>query len=221
VGATAQVTDCGSGTDVFYSVSVGVRSLVYLDTFGTTAFDTRISYRGTSCPGASAQCVDDSCSVLQTQLVQVVPAGVHYFALHTFYSGTTPGPFQLNFQIVPAANGLDTVIGGIGALAGTTAGASAVSSTCGGGAASPENDYYWLQCPGQTRTVTADTCAGTTYDSVLHSVGPTGVLACNDDSCGLQSSLSFTATGAGLFQLFVDGFSSGSAGAYSLNVTSF
>ena len=54
-----------------------------------------------------------------------------------------------------------------------------------------------MQCPAQTRTVTADTCTGSSFDTVLHSVGPTGALACNDDSCGLQSSLTFTATGAG------------------------
>jgi len=221
VGATAQVSDCGSGVDVFYSVTVGQRSLVYLDTFGTTAFDTRISYRGTSCPGASAQCIDDSCGTLQTQLVQLVAAGTHYFGLHTYSSFTTPGAFQLNFQIVPAANGLNSVLGAAGTYSGTTAGASNVSATCGGSAASPEDCYYWMQCPAQTRTVTADTCTGSSFDTVLHSVGPTGALACNDDSCGLQSSLTFTATGAGLFQLFLDGYSAFSSGTYGMNVTAF
>jgi len=88
-----------------------------------------------------------------------------------------------------------------------------------GGDASPEDGYWLTVCPGVTRTVSASTCTGTVWDSVLHATGPTGAAACNDDTCGLQSTITFTAAGPGLWEIFVDGFDVGEDGPYSLAVT--
>lgn len=221
--ATAQVTDCGTGVEVFYRVDVSQRSFIYLDTFGTS-FDTRLSYRGTSCPGGSASCIDDSCGGLQTQLAVVVASGSHYFAVHTYSSSTSPGPFTLRYDIAPAANGDNVGISSAGTRTGTTSGSSAVGSSCGGSAASAEDAFYWLQCPGDSRSVTASTCTSTTsYDTVLHLHGPSGQLACNDDSSctysGLRSQVTATASGAGLYRLYVDGYGSGSTGSYGVTIS--
>src|SRR5262249_11995813 len=93
VGATAQTTDCSTlgGVEVFYSINVGGPSLIYLDTLGS-GFDTKISYRGTACPGTSSACNDDVCTTLQSQLTAVTASsGTFYFAVHTFSSSTVPG----------------------------------------------------------------------------------------------------------------------------------
>jgi len=225
VGATANTTDCGlSGVEVFYRVSVSVRSVVYLDTFGT-GFDTSLSYRGTSCPGAAAPCEDDDCGTLQDQLVVVVEPGTHHFAVHARSSFTTPGPISLRWQILSAASGTNTRLIATGSFVGTTSGTSgAIAASCGGSAGSGENGYHFTVCPGAVRTVSADTCTAA-YDTVLHLRGPAGELACDDDSCGiLQSRLtSVAASGVGLYQLVVDGYPLGSlpAGAYTLAVTGF
>ena len=52
---------------------------------------------------------------------------------------------------------------------------------------------------------TFQTC-GTTYDTVLTVYGGAGVLAFNDDSCGLQSFVSFTATVSESVRVLVDEF---------------
>jgi hypothetical protein len=223
VGATANTTDCGSGVDVFYRVTAATKSIVYLDTFGT-GFDTRISYRGTACPGSSSQCIDDSCGTLQTQLAQVVSPGTHYFAIHTFVSSTTPGPLALAHQIVPAAAGDNIAITGSGTYSGSTSGAGSVSAACAGGAGSPEDAFYWMQCPGVARSITATTCnAGTFYDTALHIRG-TSELACNDDDFGCSwdpyhSRVTASTSGTGVFTVMVDGFSSSSSGSYQLTIS--
>ena len=196
------------------------------DSVGSATFDTRLSYRGTSCPGTSTQCVDDSCGVLQTQLVQLVPAGTHYFAVHTFYSGTTAGAYGLTYGVYAAASGSNTLItptpttGTAMTFTGTTSGTGRVDPSCTGGGTAPENSYYWLQCPSDSRSYSANTCTGTNYDSVIYLRLNGASIACNDDGCGYPYS-SFTgaaSTGAGVVQLFVDGYSS-IAGNYSCAVT--
>jgi hypothetical protein len=225
VGATANVSDCGSGVEVFYSVTVSVPSIVYLSTLSGTLFDSRISYRGTSCPGAAAQCVDDSCATVQTHLAQLVGAGTHYFAVHTFYSGTTPGPFGLTYGVYAAAGQDNTLItlpgaGTTATYSGSTAGATdRVTPACGFSSAG-EDAIWWLQCPLDSRSYSADTCFGTSFDSIIHMRFNGASFACNDDGCGYPYS-SFTgaaASGAGVVQLFADGYSTYS-GSYSLAVT--
>jgi hypothetical protein len=226
VGATAQTSDCGSGVEVFYSVTVSAPSLVYLSTLTGTGFDSRISYRGTSCPGASGQCVDDSCGTLQTHLVQLVPAGTHYFAVHTYSSFTTPGAYGLTYGVYAAAGGANTLVtptptsGTMTPFSGTTVGAgNGVVPSCIPSSTAGDASYYWLQCPSDTRAYGANVCGTASWDTVLHLRLNGGSIACNDDSCGLQSSFTGAASsGAGVVQLFVDGFSSGS-GTYTVNVT--
>ena len=81
-------------------------------------------------------------------------------------------------------------------------------------------------CPATTRTVGANTCTGTTWDSVVYlrkGAASSGDVACSDDvaSCGTGLQSSFTnaaAVGPGLFWLTVDGYLTNS-GAYTLTYT--
>ncbi len=230
VGATAQTTDCGSGVEVFYAVTVASPSIVYLSTLGGATFDTRLSYRGTACAGSSVQCVDDSCGVVQTHMAQAIGAGTHYFAVHTFYSGTTPGPFTLSWRVVPTTNGDNVHVpddelppaGTMQTYTGTTTSSGTLTPTScqySSSGASGEDVYYWAQCAG-TRSYAANTCTGTSYDTAIHIRHNGAQIGCDDDSCasGLGSMVSGSAVGAGVVQVIVDGYGTAS-GSYSLALT--
>lgn len=226
VGATAQAVGCGSGIDVLYKVTVSVRSFVYLDTLGSS-LDTSISYRSTTCPGSAITCNDDACGGSSSQLVTVVDPGTHYFAVHTASSSVAAAAFTLRHVVMPASDNLNVLLASSGSYTGTTFGTGHVGAICGAGATSPEDVYYWTQCPGQTRTVSASLCnSSTSWDTVLHVEHDGSAVACNDDdgSCfenDFASTLSTTASGSGLFQLVVDGYSASASGSYRLDVTSF
>ena len=210
--ASRSVTDCGSGGELWYQLTVPTRSILYVDSLGSS-FDTNISLR-TGCGAAAVQCEDDDCAVLQEQLVRVVAPGTYYVALHAFSAATTSGTIALRWQMVPAGNGTYTRITGNGTYSGTTSGSGTLTSTCGG--SGPEDGWYFTMCPSTTRTVTANTCSGTSFDSVL-SIKGLSQIACNDDSCGLQSSTSGSVSGPGVFVVQVDGFGS-SSGPYQVAI---
>jgi len=170
-GATAQVTGCGTGVEVFYSVNASVRSLVYMDTVDT-ALDTRISYLGTSCPGTVSQCEDDACGGSGAQLARVIEPGTHFFAVHTATSTVAPGEVAIRYVVTPAGGGTNVEVTTSGTHAGSTSGGSnRVDASCGSSGA-PEDAYWWTQCPGETRSITADTCDfSTTFDTKMHFLG--------------------------------------------------
>lgn len=222
-GAVANTTDCSSGLDVFYRVDVAVASVIYVDTFGSS-FDTVLSYRGTACPGTASRCNDDDdCGSLQEQIGVLVPPGSHYFAVHAFSTSVTTGSVSIRWQTTAAPAGNLEVVDGSGSYSGTTSSsAGRITPTCGGGSSGYEHAYYWFQCPGTSRTVSAHTCYSD-YDTTLSIVGPTGTLACNDDSsdwlfCSPGSELSgITTSGAGFFAIFVDAYDSSEYGTYVLS----
>ncbi|MCC6877717.1 MAG: putative metal-binding motif-containing protein [Sandaracinaceae bacterium] len=235
VGATAQVSDCGTGVENFYVVTVTQPAIVYLSTVGGATFDTRLSYRGAACGGTSVQCVDDSCGSLQTHLAQLVtPGSPHYFAVHTFSSSTTPGAYTLAWRLIPTTAGAavhvpDDDLAGAGTVqtySGTTTSSGTLvptnpATTCGftSSGASGENLYYWAQCASDNRNYTASLCTGTSYDTTAWVRFNGSQVACNDDSCGLQSSVTATGVGgAGVVEVLVDGYGS-SSGAYTLTLT--
>lgn len=225
-GATAQVSACGDGVDVFYSFAATQKSMLYLDTLGT-AYGTRISYVGTSCSATAIDCNDDACDGSQSQLALAVDAGTHYFAVHTQSAAVVGAALALRYGLGPAANGDNVRITGTGSHSGSTSGSSNISASCGSGADSPEDAYWWTQCPGESRSIRANTCDfWTNYDTVLHLRGNASEITCNDDDFGCFdddtfSDISGTASGVGLFQIVVDGFGSTRSGSYELAITGF
>lgn len=81
--------------------------------------------------------------------------------------------------------------------------------------------WYYFVSPGNG-TVTLSLCTGTSYDSRIHVyTGTCGALACagqNDDSCGLQSQLSWAVTTGTTYYIRVGGFFAG-AGAFTATMT--
>lgn len=108
-------------------------------------------------------------------------------------------------------------------VAGTTVGAPAYNEyvNCGAFGASPQTGV-WYYYQGDNSDVTANTCNNTApFDTRLTvyrgSCGDFDCVAGNDDGCGLQSSVTFTALTGYDYYIFVHGFSG--TGAFELNVS--
>ncbi|MBI5489781.1 MAG: putative metal-binding motif-containing protein [Deltaproteobacteria bacterium] len=113
-----------------------------------------------------------------------------------------------------------SVAGSGGTYTGTTTGhTDDYTATCAGGAASPDVVYSFT--PSSSGTWQID-LIGSSYDTALyvHSGGCPGTqLACDDDSGGAATSLVTVALTAGVtYYIFVDGYSSGGYGNYTLHV---
>ena len=96
-----------------------------------------------------------------------------------------------------------------------------LTATDSGGNAAPDV-FYKFTGTGSAQLVTISLCGGgTDYDSVLRVFDDCNLaneLAFNDDSCGLQSEVTFVSDGTSTYYIMVEGFGSGS-GNFSLDVT--
>lgn len=85
-------------------------------------------------------------------------------------------------------------------------------------AASNANDVVYRYVATSTAFLTVSLC-GSGYDSALGIYNSSFVeIACNDDFCGLQSQIDFSATAGQTYYFVVDGFST-NCGNYTINVT--
>jgi len=124
----------------------------------------------------------------------------------------------------PANNGCANAIAiGNGTVAGTTL-AATLDGSAGCGSSSNTPDVWYRYTATATTVITVTTCnPGTTYDSVLsvHTTACPGTtetqIACNDDSCGLSSSLTFPAINGTQYLIRVSGFS-GQTGPFEMSV---
>jgi hypothetical protein len=235
VGATTDITSipCGSaGPDVFFRFTLTQREVVFADTYGAT-WDT-VLYLMSSCTTALIRtaapgellCDDDSggagCSSggLQSQVAAILPAGTYYLAL-VAYGGGGGGAATIHFQHLPVGAGSVTLLAaGASTPGGTTAGTNGATPSCGY-SSSPENAYWWRSCPEYAGgAFSASTCSRAGWDTILNLANGSSVgNACNDDSCGLQSTITATiGSGAGIHVLTVEGYST-NAGTYTVAVT--
>jgi hypothetical protein len=110
---------------------------------------------------------------------------------------------------------------GEGSVAGTTVGATNDGAgTCGSSSGAP--DVWYRHTPSADGFLVIDTCSGTGYDSVLGlwdgCPGSGGSeIACNDDSCGLQSGLNVLVDAGTEYWIRVSGFG-GATGSFTLAV---
>lgn len=107
---------------------------------------------------------------------------------------------------------------GGGTFTGVTSGASNVAGRCAATATAPEQTFSWT--PATSGVATIQTC-GSALDTVVYlrtgSCGGANV-ACDDDTCGFQSSIRPVVVAGQPYTIVVDGFD-GSAGAFTLTVT--
>jgi hypothetical protein len=179
---------------------------------GAADYDTIVGVY-TGCCGALTLvvCNDDSCG-LQSSVTFAATAGTTYFISVGGFS-TATGTFAMAL-IGPAVGCVpDFVVSGAGAYPGNT---TAAADDCPG-AFGP--DHVYQVCIPSAGNWTFSTCTGTAFDTVLF-LGTSccdGSLAVNDDSCGLQSSITANLT-PGIYFVTVEGFG-GAAGAYTLTIT--
>ena len=115
----------------------------------------------------------------------------------------------------------DDCSGAIALACGDSVVGETLTATDSGGNAAPDV-FYKFTGSGSPQLVTISLCGGgTDYDSVLRVFDDCNLaneLAFNDDSCGLQSEVTFASDGTSTYYIMVEGFGSNS-GNFSLDVT--
>lgn len=224
--ATTATLDCGDpgGRDAFYTFTLPAEEVVYFDSFGSS-FDTVIRVFAGACsttPGTTKACADDACSTTRSQGAIDLAAGTYCLVIDQFSGTTTAGAASLTFKrggrpglALPQASGTVT---------GSTTGKTNLSiAGCEANSAQPDVGYFFLTCPSRNYSVTASTCTGSSFDTVLYlraGNATTADVACSDDepACGTYNSKISGATVAGpnLDWLIVDGFGQTGNGNYSI-----
>jgi len=213
----------GAGPDVWYSLNLTQRTLVYFDLLDGNTWNSVLDIRQGTCPtpSTSVACNDDACAGMRSRWFGVLEPG-NYFVVIDGAGATDRGAYTLLYQYTTLCAGA-TLITADATLTGTTTGTSGFGGSCGGNTA-PEDLYYFALCADQS--VTATTCdAATSYDTLLYyregSCAAGAEAGCNNDAtCAAHTgSSTLTSTlGRGLNFLFVDG-SRGAAGNYTLDVS--
>ncbi|MEI8255124.1 MAG: hypothetical protein WCJ30_05565, partial [Deltaproteobacteria bacterium] len=210
---------CSTGPDGFFSFTLAQRELVYVDSFATTGSAVARLMLFDSCGSLTASCASGSCSTTQSQTWAVLSAGTHLLEVDT----PTAGLVRLTLQHIPLAmsGGLPsgTQLPASFALSGTTSAASSSAMSCGLG---PDLGWFWVTCPGAAGgTLAATVCGASTYDTVLQLLNGNQIGgSCNNDACGLQSTLSApVSSGAGVHVLYMDGAAVGNSGAFTVSGT--
>ncbi|PKA81889.1 PA domain-containing protein [Ulvibacter sp. MAR_2010_11] len=198
---------------------------------GGTGFDSRLTVFD-ACGGAQVATNDDFCG-LQSELTFTSNGTSTYYIAVEGFGGAT-GAFSMAVSCVPAppppsndlcANAIAVSCGDF--ISGTTIDAtidSAVAPLCDTGVTSPGVWYVLTDNTGLVTDITITMCTGTTdYDAKLSVyTGDCGAppLTCvvgNDDTCGLQSEVSFQSDGNTTFLILVHGFG-GATGNFELDI---
>ncbi len=212
----------GSGNDVVYSVAIDGSSSNVSFT-ANSAYDISVHvHSAVACVGGDELACNDTDGVATraTAVLNNPPAGT-YFVVVDGAAGAA-GPYTISSTRTPVNNGTCAPAPTItrnGRYTGTTVGAgSDYTGSCGLSTGTTVDAVYLLRTP-VARAVTVDTC-GSSFDTVLYvgtSCGGTQT-GCNDDSCGLSSSISFMAAANTTYYITIDGYS-GASGTYTFNVT--
>ncbi len=217
---------CGSvgGRDVFYKFTLPAAEVVYFETFGSN-FDSVVRIYAGACTatGARQTCADDACSDRQTQGAVQLAAGSYCLVVDQYSSLQTLGASVLTFVRGGRTGTAITPI--TGSVTGNTTALTNQSptSTCQPNAGGPDQGYYFMTCPAVSKIISADTCTGTTFDSILSlrkgNASSTSVACADDGGCtgALQSNLpDITVNTSGLYWFIVDGYNT-QGGPFTLN----
>ncbi len=224
---------CGNlGADVWYGWTATTTGTVNMNMCdGTTTYDSALAlWDGSGCPTSLITCNDDSCG-LQSGLIASVVAGNAYMVQVGGYNGAT-GTGNLTITTQPPGGGNDdcanaTAISGPGIYnfdnsAATMDGAPDI--LCDEyGTQDIDLDVWFAYTAASTATVTVETCTSSlTVDTKIAAYDGTcggAILDCNDDTCGLQSMITFAATAGNVYILRVGSFTGAGGGADTFAVT--
>ncbi|MDC7995582.1 proprotein convertase P-domain-containing protein [Altibacter sp. HG106] len=227
-GSTALATDSGGNAapDVFYAFTgSGSQEAVTLSLCdGGTDYDSVLRVFTDCTLTEEVASNDDSCG-LQSELTFISDGTSTYYVMVEGFS-TASGNFSLEATCGPVTE--DFCEGAIELSCGDTVTGNTSDATvdnspvCATGITSPGEWYVFTDDFGFPSDYVVSLCdGGTDYDSKLTVyTGDCGDLVCvtdNDDSCGLQSEVTFTGDGNSTYYILVHGFG-GATGNYSLNV---
>lgn len=152
--------------------------------------------------------------------------GTVYVHVNTNSSCGTAGTCRDIAAYIPVPNDFCTAAIPISCgtpVTGSTVGATSDSAlgSCATGSGVTPNNGIWYVLGGASGATTISLC-GSSYDTKLHVYsGSCAALTCiasNDDFCGLQSQVSFTAAAGTTYYVLVNGFGS-ATGSFTLNAT--
>ncbi len=222
--ATAAGLDCGDqgGRDVFYQFILPAEEVVYFDTF-SSSYDSVLRVFPGSCTalGTVLSCADDACGQTRSQDALNLAAGTYCLVVDQFSNASTTGATTLTFRRGGRVGA--KLPNKSGSVSGTTIGKTNLSmASCEANTMRPDSAHFGMTCPG-TNLVSANTCTGTTWDSVIYlksGVATSADASCADDNCSLQSRITNASiSGANLLWFIVDGYGMTGEGAYTLGYT--
>lgn len=221
--------------DVWFDWTAPTSGTAVVSTCAGTAVDTRLAaYAGAGCPAAAAlACNDDSCS-LQSEISFGVVAGAHYALQLGNYPGQLGGTGTLTIAITsPDDCATPTPITGVGTFAfdtsaATTGGEGQSESAClfFGTTAIANDVWFDWTCPANGNA-TVSLCGGALSDTKIAAYDGAGcpttaALACNDDTCALQSSITFACVAGQRYALQIGSYvgTLGEAGTFTISIPS-
>jgi hypothetical protein len=214
---TEGTSSCGFGgstgfSDVYFSFVAPAANTYRFDTCGT--FDTQLSIED-GCGGTELACNDDSCG-LSSALSIALTAGQNVRVRVAGWDAASQGAGNLNVSI---ALPNDTCSGTLPALTvgsnpfDTTTAGNDDATNCGGGGP----DLFYTFTPTVTAPYQFDTC-GSGFDTIVAVLSDCETeIACNDDACGLQSTVVSNLTAGVTYIVQIDGFGAAS-GSGALNI---
>lgn len=208
VSAPAWSCSFVSGADVWFSFATpALAGSLTIDTEGTVGLDTVLEVFD-ACGGNVIACDDDGGTGLLSTVTFMTAGGTTYFARVGGF-GSATGSFLVNV----AFSSPDECTGAIPITAGLNGPFSNVGATNSAPAfpcATANSDIWFRYTAPCNGSVTINTCAGggTLIDTVMQAFDACGgtSLACNDDSCGLRSQVTFAVTGAANYFIRVGDF---------------
>jgi hypothetical protein len=224
MGSTANATDSGNNTspDVFYVLSGTVAGEEITASLCGSSFDTYIRIFD-ACDGTQVAFNDDNFSACNSNNSQVTftsdGATDYYIMVEGYSSNSGDYTLAITCETPEPAPDNDDCVNAEPISCGDTVMDSTANATDSGGSSGPDV-FYTLAGSANGEEVTVSLC-GSSFDTVLtvFDACDGNVVASNDDSCGLQSELTFTSDGTTNYIIRVDGFSSSALGDYTLSVT--
>ena len=225
--------------DVWFAWTAATTDTFYIETCNITTTDTKMAvYAGNTCPAAatSITCNDDNCG-FQSQVSFGGTAGSTYMLQVGTFPGAVGGTGQINiFSVVTPGNddcATPSAISGTGNfafdnMAGTTGAEGQNEYSCYSfGSSAIDHDVWFSWTAPSNDTFRVQTCNVTSIDTRLAAYPggtcPTAgtILDCNDDTCGLQSSIMFNGTAGANYMLQVGTFPGANGGMGSFDISVF
>jgi hypothetical protein len=238
-GATTSAQQSGAcpiaGHDIWYAWTAPSSGVATISLCGSS-YDTIVAvYTAAGCPGAgTSYCNDDTCGLQSQTLFPCSVGNTYALQIGGYAAGSGPGTFTLNVAAgAPNDNcSTPTPISGNGTFAfdnsaATTGTEGQTEALCLAYATTGiANDVWFAWTAPSSGTATFSLCGMTGMDSKIAAYAGSGcptagtALACNDDTCALQSEISFPVTGGSTYLLQLGNYpgAGGAVGSFTLDV---